>query len=294
MVRVLLAGGADPYQKLDQFRDETPLSIAGSEGYADIVEILRGGLTTPASTLFPTPTIPVSVTTDAISRQLFEATTPPGYSAVALSASGPVWGVPERYTDDSSHGVVAYMLLGIWKGCDFANAEANRRSIVYVKIERLGTLSGYQSDTVCRASSSKWDSWNGLRITHLRFFDQSGPGKVGEYIYDPATGNYAESTEVSGTRQSMAPTTTRPEQPEGSGVIACRVGMILGPGDSCLFQNGESTWLAQVRRDGRFHGMLCVGPPNTDFNTACADTPLHANGMSATVAEGTWTIHRLP
>ncbi len=186
------------------------------------------------------------------------------------------------------------MLLGTLKGCDFANAEANRRALVYVKIERLGALSSYESDTVCRASSSKWDSWNGLRITHLRFFDESAAGNVREYLFDPAIGNYAESTEESSKRQSVAPTTTRPEQPEGSGVIACRVGLTLSPGESCLFAHGESIWLAQVRRNGHFHGMLCVGPPNGDFNTACADTPFYANGMSATVAEGIWTIERLP
>ena len=95
---------------------------------------------------------------------------PAGFTGVTLRHSGTAWGVPQRYTADSSKGVVAYMLLGTLKGCAFADAEADRQTIVYVKIERLGHLSGYESNAVCRASSRTWNSWDGQRITHLRFF----------------------------------------------------------------------------------------------------------------------------
>ena len=67
------------------------------------------------------------------------------------------------------------------------------RSKMYVKIEKLGRLRGYESEKVCGKISKTWDSWNGLRITHLRFFDESSPTNLREYIYDPTSSNYVES-----------------------------------------------------------------------------------------------------
>ena len=159
---------------------------------------LERELGTAGSTLAPTLTRPAQADSDTTSRASFESSAPSGYTGVTLRHSGIAWGVPQRYTDDSNHGVVAYMLLGTLKGCTFADAEADRRATVYVKIEQLGALSGYESGTVCRASSSSWNSWNGLRITHLRFFDESSPGNVVEHIYHPASGQYVEASGNSG------------------------------------------------------------------------------------------------
>ncbi len=128
-------------------------------------------------------------------RAEFEASTPAGYSAVTLSDNGSVWGVPERYTSDSNNATVAYMLLGTQKGCNFANEEADRSSKVYIRTQQLGTLSNYESKSVCRKTSTLWtSSWAGVRMTHLRFFDESSPTNVREYIYDAETGQYSETT----------------------------------------------------------------------------------------------------
>ena len=135
----------------------------------------------------------------AVSRAEFEASTPAGYSAVTLSDNGRVWGVPERYTSDSNNGTVAYMLLGMQRGCSFANDEDDRSSRAYIRTQQLGTLSNYESKSVCRITSSVWtSSWSGLRMTHLRFFDESSPTNVREYIYDSETGQYGETTTPSG------------------------------------------------------------------------------------------------
>ena len=126
----------------------------------------------------------------------FESSTPSGYTAVTLSDSGRVWGVPTRYTNDSDPGTVAYLLLGKLKGCDFANAEADRESTVYIKTQSLGRLDNFESETVCRRSSSRWaPSWPGVRMTHLLFFDESSPTNTREGVYNPATGKIELSEE---------------------------------------------------------------------------------------------------
>ena len=79
--------------------------------------------------------------TQAVTRTTFESSTPEGYAAVTLATSGRVWGVPAKYTSDSDEGAVAYMLLGMLKGCEFANAATDRGSKVYVRTRALGTLS---------------------------------------------------------------------------------------------------------------------------------------------------------
>ena len=81
------------------------------------------------------------------------------------------------------------MALGRLKGCDFANAEADRESTVYIKTESLGRLDNFESETVCRRTSSRrTTSWPGLRMTHLLFFDESSPTNTREGVYNAATG----------------------------------------------------------------------------------------------------------
>ena len=128
-------------------------------------------------------------------REAFEASGPAGYTRIPLTDRGTVWGIPERFTSDSSLGAVAYMLLGSVKGCDFANEELDQSGIVYARTERLGSLSNYKAKKVCRKNSDDWArGWEGLRITHLRFFDGSGPAHVAEYVYDSADGEYVEAS----------------------------------------------------------------------------------------------------
>ena len=127
------------------------------------------------------------------SRAAFEASCQPSYTEVTLRDRGSVWGVPTKFTDDSRLGAVAYMLLGKLKGCSFADQEADMRSKVYVKIEKLGRLRGYESEKVCGKTSETWNPWDGLRITQLRFFDESSPTNLREYIYDPRSSKYVES-----------------------------------------------------------------------------------------------------
>ena len=76
-----------------------------------------------------------------VTRTSFESSTPEGYTAVTLATGGRVWGGPAKYTNDSDTGSVAYMLLGTLKGCDFANAETDRGSKVYVRTLELGRFS---------------------------------------------------------------------------------------------------------------------------------------------------------
>ena len=126
---------------------------------------------------------------DTVSRDEFESSTPSGYTAVTLNDNGRIWGVPTRYTNDSDHGTMAYMLLGKLKGCEFANAEADRQSTAYIKTQSLGRLDNFESETVCRRTSNEWlPSWPGLRMTHLLFFDESSPSNTREAVYDSATG----------------------------------------------------------------------------------------------------------
>ena len=130
---------------------------------------------------------------DTVTRAEFEASTPTDYVGVTLSDNGNVWGVPEKYTSDSIHGTVVYMLLGTMKGCSFANAEADGSSKAYIKTQQLGSLSNYEPVSVCRKTSRSWNSFAGTRMTHLRFFDESSPTNIREYVYDAATGRYDET-----------------------------------------------------------------------------------------------------
>ena len=71
------------------------------------------------------------------SRSSFEASRPSGYTQVTLTGRGTVWGIPEKFTADSEMGAVANTLLGRVKGCNFANGESDRSSIVYAETEPL-------------------------------------------------------------------------------------------------------------------------------------------------------------
>ena len=82
------------------------------------------------------------------------------------------------------------MLLGTLKGCNFANREADRQSIVYVRAQDLGDLTGYVAAEVCQFVSLEYGSFPGVRITHIRFFDESSPSNIREYVYQEATGRY--------------------------------------------------------------------------------------------------------
>ncbi len=139
-----------------------------------------------------TPSQPSPSPESFASRAALEAHCHIGYTEVTLRDGGIVWGVPTRFTDDSSVGAVTYMLLGDLKGCSFAGKELDRSSKVYVRVEELGPLRGYESKTVCGKTSRTWNSWDGLRITHLRFFDESSPTKFREYIYDLTNEIYVE------------------------------------------------------------------------------------------------------
>ena len=133
----------------------------------------------------------VDTSTKDTSRRAFESSTPPGYTRVTLRNNGEVWGVPTKFTTDSIVEKVTYMLLAKLKGCDFAAAELSRRSKVYIKTESLGHLNNYQSESVCGTSSRTWSSsWNGRRITHLRFFDESSANSINEAIYNASTDQY--------------------------------------------------------------------------------------------------------
>ena len=150
--------------------------------------------------------------TQPATRTSFESSAPEGYTAVTLSTGGRVWGVPERYTSDSDPGTVAYMLLGALKGCDFADAEARRRSKVYITRQSLGTLSGYEARTACRKTSSRWTTtWAGVRMTRLLFFDESSPTNTREATYSETTGQYSidMSTRISQLSFPEGPFTTR-------------------------------------------------------------------------------------
>ncbi len=125
-------------------------------------------------------------TTDT--RIAFEANTPPGYTRVTLNATGTVWGIPTKYTTDSNVGTVAYMALAKLMDCNFADAEVARQSIVYIKRQSLGKLNNFASEAVCGTTSRTWASpWNGVRITHLRFFHETRLPNVKEAVYNPAT-----------------------------------------------------------------------------------------------------------
>ena len=153
---------------------------------------------TPPPTRAPTTAESGQPAESVISRTSFESSGPPDYTRVTVTDGGTAWGTPEEFTNDSSLGAVAYMLLGRVKSCSFANEESDRSGIVYVKLEELGHLSEYEPEQVCRKASSAWDTgWDGMRITRLLLFDESGTPPVREYIYDPDGGRYVESSAVS-------------------------------------------------------------------------------------------------
>ena len=139
-------------------------------------------------------------------RIAFEANTPAGYTRVALKNTGRVWGIPTKYTTDSDVGTVAYMALAKLMGCNFADAEVARRSVVYIKRQSLGELSGFVSETVCGKSSNAWSTdWNGVQITHLRFFDETSLPNIKEAVYNAAT----DQIEIPGVWQQPPNNTTK-------------------------------------------------------------------------------------
>ena len=188
-------------------------AIAGYDGTA-----LTAQLAVSATTETPTVTDPQPPqqpdTTD--SRVTFESTTPAGYTRVTLRKTGTVYGVPTQYTTDSNVATVAYMLLAQLKGCSFANAEVDRQSKVYIKTQSLGRLSNFASETVCGKTSRTWtSSWNGARITHLRFFDEGSTPNIQEAVYNDTTGQI----EIPGTSvqtPTPTPTNTAPTFTAGS------------------------------------------------------------------------------
>ncbi len=125
----------------------------------------------------------------AVDRTAFESSTPAGYTQVTLSKTGTVWGVPTQYASGSDVGTLAFIVLGTLKGCSFANAEADRPSKVYIKTQDLGQLNSFGSATACGTTTSNASSsFDGARITHLRFFDESSTSNVKEAVYNAATG----------------------------------------------------------------------------------------------------------
>ena len=146
-----------------------------------------------------------SATTTAtrISRADFEASAPEGYARVTVNESGVVWGTPARYTSDSRAGTVAYMLLGEAGGCGLADTQAARGATAYIRVAPLGFLSSFESATACNSTSNTWESgWDGLRITHLRVFDEVSPTNVTEYVYDGESGLYADTSPAPAARRT--------------------------------------------------------------------------------------------
>ena len=191
-------------------------AIAGYDGSALTAQVSVSASDEPVETDDQPPDTPEDntpvVTTD--SRIAFESSTPPGYTRVTLRDTGSVWGVPTQYTTDSDVGTVAYMALAQLMGCSFADAEAGRQSKVYIKRQSLGRLSNFASETVCGKTSSTWtSSWNGVRITHLRFFDESSTPNIREAVYNAAT----SQIEIPGVSvQTPTPTNTAPTFTAGS------------------------------------------------------------------------------
>ena len=163
---------------------------------------------------------------DSNSRAAFESSTPAGYTRETLSKTGTAWGVPTQFTDDSAVGTLAFMVLGKLKGCSFANAEAARQSKVYIKTQDLGSQSNYESETVCGTTTSSYSSsWNGVRITHLRFFDESSTPNIKEVVYNAATGQIEIPGESIVQQPEQPEQPEEPEQPEALGLTARFEGM---------------------------------------------------------------------
>ena len=159
------------------------------------------------------------------------------------------------------------MLLGTIAGCNFANAEADRSSKVYIKTQSLGLLTGYESVSVCRFSSSSWNSWNGVRVTHLRFFDESSPRNVREYVYDDATGSYVETTPYIIDPKAV-PTAQPTPVPTAQPTARDRDG-------DCLIEVDNLTQLDAIRWDPDGDGIsddadYAAAFPDADTGTLCS------------------------
>ncbi|MDH6627573.1 ankyrin repeat protein [Streptomyces sp. LBL] len=61
VVRLLLAAGADPEQRIGEFGEETPLRFAAAQGAAEIVELLLDAGAMPDYRLDPTRATPLMV-----------------------------------------------------------------------------------------------------------------------------------------------------------------------------------------------------------------------------------------
>ena len=175
-----------------------------------------------------TTEIPVSVPVYNDSRIAFESSTPAGYTHVTLSNEG-VYGIPTKYTTDSDPGTVAYMLLGKVKGCSFATAELTRRSIVYIKTQSLGHLDNFVSETVCGKTSLSWSSsWDGVQITHLRFFDKDSSPNIQEAIYNNSTGQY-DLTSTTSTNENDFSSTTPETSTDTDAVVSISPVSVASP-----------------------------------------------------------------
>ena len=128
---------------------------------------------------------------DSDSRTIFESSVLSGYTRVTLSDEGRVYGGPTKYTTDSHSGTVAYMLLAQLKGCNFARAELARQRKVYIKTQALGEVRNFASRMECSVTSYEWSSsWDGVRITHIRYYDENSSPNIQEAIYNVETGQY--------------------------------------------------------------------------------------------------------
>ena len=184
-------------------------------------------------------------------RMAFESSTPSGYTRITLRDNGRVWGIPSKYTTDSDYGTVAYMLLGRLKGCNFANAETDRQSKVYIKTQPLGRLSNFGSETVCRTASSSWLSdWDGVQITHLRFFDESSPTNVSEAVYNASTGQIELGTVSGGSGSSgddsSGGTVTSPPPPFHIEIVFLDG---FDASQKALFHQAAARWMSIITED---------------------------------------------
>lgn len=190
-------------------------TLEGDPPAAPVAEPAPAPIEEPADSADPGPPAPPPTTVAGeISRAAFEAAAPEGYIPVTVHEFGAVWGTPARFTSDSDAGMVAYMLLGEAVGCDVADAQAERGATAYILAEPLGYLEDFESATACDSSSYTWDSgWDGLRITHLRVFDDTSPTNVTEYVYDEETGRYAGTSPAPAARQTrVSPATGTQEE----------------------------------------------------------------------------------
>ena len=167
-----------------------PGAIAGYNGPAFTAQVAVSASEAPVEIVDPPRDAPQDDTPPSTdTRTTFEATTPPGYTRVTLTDTGSVWGIPTQYTTDSNVGAVAYMVLAKLTDCNFADAEVDRRSIVYIKRQSLGQFNSFASETVCGKTSSTWsDAWDAVRITHLRFYDETSLPNIKEAVYNATTG----------------------------------------------------------------------------------------------------------